>query len=344
VGRNIWAFGGDPGNITIFGESAGSMSVSAQMASPVAKGMFAKAIGESGSEFAGARALAPPREPEEQATAAWAERVFGTSRLFYLRNLTTDELVKAAMANSRPAPPQFGPVIDGYFLPDSVERIYATGAQAHVPLLAGWNRDEGLINVLNARPPVTAASFRAQAQSEFGAGATRFLTLYPASTDAEALRSAGDLSGDRFIAFSTWRWIEAQVKTGSAPVYRYFFALGSPGDDNHAAKMGAFHSDDIEYVFGTLDSRPGVVLRPEDRKLSEQMGEYWVNFAKTGDPNGVGASGTAAGGTSLPKWPVYGAAGGWQVMHLDAAPQAWPDSYRDRYLFLDSVWGKAAGR
>ena len=102
------------------------------------------------------------------------------------------------------------------------------------------------------------------------------------------MRSAGDFASDRFIVYSTWRWLEAHVDTGHAPVYRYRLDLGSQGDDNHKAAMGAFHSDDIEYVFGTLDSRPGAVWRPEDRKLSDEMGTYWTNFAKTGDPNGTG--------------------------------------------------------
>ena len=161
-----------------------------------------------------------------------------------------------------------------------------------------------------------------------------FLSVYPATTDAEALHSAGDYAGDRFIAFSTWAWLEAHAKTGNAPVYRYFLDLGSPGDRNHKVSDGAFHSDDIEYVFGALDSRPEMAIRPEDRKLSDLMSTYWTNFAKTGDPNSPG----------LPSWPKYQAASDWQVMHLDATPEAKPDSLRPRYLFLDSQLGKSASK
>jgi len=354
VKRNIRNFGGDPDNVTIFGESAGAQSVSAQMASPLAQGLFAHAIGESGAEFNADKVAVRSRSDREEQDAAFVRAALGTDDLATLRGLSAEKLIQGARMSLPGVTGHFNPDVDGWFLPQSVQEIFREGKQAHVPLLAGWNRDEPSALDVYTRveapsgnsgsepagktgqettsapvlQPPTVASFRATAEAKFGARAEEFLKVYPDGNDAEARRSAIDFNGDRFIAFATWEWLEAQVATGGAPVYRYHFERPAPEDEYHPAGSGAFHSDDIEYVFGTLDSRAGAKWAPEDYKLSDLIESYWTGFARTGDPNNPGA----------PDWPQYKPEDGWQVMHLDVNSKAGPDTTRERYLFLESAW------
>jgi para-nitrobenzyl esterase len=327
VKDNISAFGGDPSNITIFGESAGSFSVSSQMASPLSRDLFQKAIGESGGALGSSHGRDKTLDQREKTDSDFALAAYGTSKLAELRRMSTEDIIRPVLAGN-PAP-HFGPVVDGYFFPKPVAEISAAGEQAHIPLLAGWNADEGRGGIVGSVNKFSANGFAEQAETDFPGQGAELLKLYPNGNEQEALRSAADYAGDKFIAYSTWRWLESQVATGGKPVYRYLFALGNPGDRYHTPASGAFHSDDIEYVFGTLDLRSESVWRPEDRKLSDEFQSYWTNFAKTGDPNGSG----------LPKWPTYGPKE-WQTMHLDKTSGAKPDANRERYLFLDSVWSK----
>ena len=328
VRRNAAAFGGDPGNVTIFGESAGSFAVTAQMASPLAQGLFARAIGESGGAFASKTLPFAPLEEVAQKTEAFLHTVQSDSSLAALRAMSSQQILELGK-DKRPGKPRFGPDIDGYFLPESVPAIFAAGKQAHVPVLAGWNQDEMTSGVLRKPEQQKMEGLRATAVKEFGPRSEDFLKVYQAGNDDEATRAAEDFAGDRFLVYSTWAWLEAQVKGGS-PAYRYLFAQPNPGDRFHKVSDGTFHSDDIEYVFGDLDSRNVAKWTPEDYKVSELMQTYWTNFARTGNPNGEGA----------PHWPAYDAAGGWQVMRLSAESLAAPDNHRERYLFLRQVWEK----
>jgi para-nitrobenzyl esterase len=322
VHKNIGAFGGDPDKVTIFGESAGSISVSLLMASPLSKGLFHRAIGESGGAFL-TRPIQPVSSQIEDSRAS-LESIFGTADLTALRKKPAEEVLQAALKNKNMA--CCWPDIDRYFLPESPSAIYAAGKQAHVPLLAGWNADEqGYEGLLRKTPPSTE-SYSAKIRELYGDHASEILKAYPGGTVQQVKESARDLAGDRFIAYSTWKWLDMQLETGKSPVYRYHFEQAPPMPQGEPSR-GAYHSADIEYVFETLDSKH-LPWTSDDKRLSGMISLYWTNFAKTGNPNGPG----------LPEWPQYKKTDGYELLHLNSENvHAAPGALRFRYELLDRI-------
>jgi para-nitrobenzyl esterase len=326
VHKNIQAFGGDPGNVTIFGESAGSISVSAQMASPLSKGLFKRAIGESGGVFLlGNRPVS--LDQTEQAGRKFAESL-GAKTLQALRAKPAGEILQAALKDKSA---RFWPNVDGYFYDKNPVAIYAAGDQAHVPLLAGWNADEQSYHGFLGKAEPTKENYAAKVREYYGENAGEILKLFPGNTGDQVKESARDLASARFIAYSTWKWLDMHLETGKSPVYRYHFEQAPPMAAGEASR-GAYHSADIEYVFETLDSKH-LPWTADDRKLSGIISSYWTNFARTGNPNGPG----------LPEWPAYSKNTTYGVMHLHVSsaesslPKAAPDTQRSRYQLLDRI-------
>jgi para-nitrobenzyl esterase len=300
IQRNIAKFGGDPGNVTITGQSAGAMSVSALEASPLAKGLFRRGFAMSLSLFDNRFHLAPPADAEK--TGVEVQKALGAASLAEMRLIPADKIlaVQKDCQLGCAGTVTVWPDIDGYFLPDTVAAVFAHGKQNDVATISGFTRDESM-NALRTAPDL--AAYFAAAHKLYGDQAARFLELYPASDDAEAKEMGLIAAREGLAENGTRNWALAQRATGKAPFYMYMFsrvhpfAEGVKFFDNPQA-IGAYHTSDVPYWFQTQDAmnlfRETRAWTPFDRDLSERMIDCLIAFARTGNPS------TEA--TAWPEW------------------------------------------